>query len=970
MFCTPLAHPLKLSPTASGGFSEAVVSPLKVSLFGTFEVLVEGQPLPRLRSRKGTVLFALLVLRANREVSRDWLVANLWPDSSEVQGRQSLRQSLADLRSALGSQAYRITSPTTQSLLFDAQGADIDALRFDALLRNVKSTPSNLEEAITLYRGTLMEGGMEVVLLQEQEIRRNAFLDAVDAYAKRVLSQEVSIGAISYVKRGILEDPLRESLYRHLMQLYVLEGDYAACIQVYRDLRLRLQEELNISPDAETTKLYQSLRSQARAKLQQEPPATQEKPTPDPTVSRPTKSVLPRPLMGLVGRETEREEIKTCIQKAPLVTLLGMGGVGKTRLTLQVARELAEIGLEVFEDGVFFVPLASITEKTYLLQSVASVLGVRESQNVPLQETLKEFLSTRSLLLILDNCEHLIDECAAFAETLLGGAVHLHILATSREPLGITGEVCYRLQPLPCPSSQHTPTEYQASPAVRLFLERGTLVKPGFQLTEQNAEQIATICRRLDGIPLAIELAAARLKMLSLEQILGRLEDRFSLLTEGSRTALPRHQTLRALIDWSYDLISEEEREVFCALSVFQGGFTLTAAEAVCGVEEILVPFSHLVDRSLIMVEESAFGEMRYRLLESLREYAAEKLKERVEEEVVQERFSQWAVDWLTEISKRLLQTSRIEWQQRIDKEYENLRRALQIAPPGDLKGRLVNELDRYWYMRSSVHEAEHWLLSALEGASSMTEATLCRVQGALGMTYWQKADNPSARKHLLEALRLAHKTGNSTLQANVGLGLVEAAERNYEEALGYYAEALRDSEERSHRPTRATVLSNMACLYLDRDEFEKARTFFHQSRQCWQEEGDSRGVVFEDLFLALLEERLGNDELAYQQYLPCLEQLHLLDDLNGIAWGLAFLTYVQVKRGKYLFAAKLTGALAGLRERLGIQANSTQLKAETESHDKMLGAMGEGAFQAALNTGREWDVTQTIRYLRSEEGV
>ncbi|MCX6382303.1 MAG: BTAD domain-containing putative transcriptional regulator [Armatimonadetes bacterium] len=902
------------------------------------------------------------------------MVAHLWPDSSEIQGRQSLRQILADLRTALGSQSYRLTSPTTQTLLFDAHGAEIDVLRFDALLHTPTPSLPALEEAITLYRGPLMEGSMEPLFMQEQDIRRQAFLEAVGAYADKVLSREVGVKAISYLKRGILEDPLRESLYRSLMQLYAEEGDFAATVQTYRDLRVRLQEDLSASPEPETTALYQSLRAKARAKLQQEP-ASLGKPSvasekPIYKVPLASTSAIPRPIMGLIGREKEVAEVKEFTCKSPVTTLLGMGGVGKTRLSIQVARDLAEQRLEVFEDGVYFVPLAAINDPTFLLQTIASALGVRETLEESLFDTLKSYLRSRALLLVLDNCEHLVTDCANIAETLLGDAVGLHILATSREPLGITGEICYRLQPLAYPTAQHAFEEYEVSPSVRLFVERAALVQPHFRLTPKNAEQVATICRRLDGIPLALELAAARLKMLSLDQIIARLEDRFSLLTGGSRTALPRHQTLRALIDGSYELLSEEEREVFCALSVFQGSFTLTSAEAICNDEETLFLFSHLVDRSLITAEESGFGERRYRLLESLREYAAERLKERGEKECIEGRFVQWAVGWLDATSRKMLPKARMEWLKRIDAEYENLRKALLIAPPGELKGCLAGGLDRYWYSRSFAKEAERWLLSAMEGYGSMTEATQTQLQVALGMAYWQKADNISARKCLLEALRLARKTGKHLLNSAVALGLVEAADRNHILALEYYTEGLEVSRQERNTHVQATVLSNMACLYLDRDEFEQARSLFYQSREVWQEIGDQRGVVFEDLFLALVEERTGNDQGAYEQYVSCLEQLHALDDDNGIVWGLAFLTYVQMKRGRYLFSAKLAGALEGLRERLGINANPTQVKAEVESRNISIEALGEPSYLSAFQEGCSWDMKATITYIRSSEGA
>jgi predicted ATPase/class 3 adenylate cyclase len=348
---------------------------------------------------------------------------------------------------------------------------------------------------------------------------------------------------------------------------------------------------------------------------------------------------LPRQLTSFVGREQEMAEVKRLLTATSLLTLVGAGGAGKTRLSLQVAADV----LDDYRDGVWLVELAPLTDPVLVPQAVASTLGLPERASHPTVLTLEEHLRPRSLLLILDNCEHLVTACAVLAETLLRACPNLSILATSREGLGIAGETTWRIPSLSLPDVQHfsfgapdVASALSHYESVRLFIDRALAVAPAFAVTNHNAPAVAQICQHLDGIPLAIELAAVRVKVLAPEQIAARLDDRFRLLTGGSRTALPRQQTLRALVDWSYDLLTGPERILFRRLSVFAGGWLLEASEGICagdGVEEleVLDLLAQLVDKSLVLAEEHV-GEARYGLLETLRQYGTEKLRAAGEE--------------------------------------------------------------------------------------------------------------------------------------------------------------------------------------------------------------------------------------------------------------------------------------------------------------------------------------------------
>ncbi|HLA06673.1 MAG TPA: adenylate/guanylate cyclase domain-containing protein, partial [Anaerolineales bacterium] len=349
---------------------------------------------------------------------------------------------------------------------------------------------------------------------------------------------------------------------------------------------------------------------------------------------------LPTQLTTFIGRENEIAEVKQELESHRLVTLTGSGGAGKTRLSLQVGAGC----LERFTNGVWFVELAALTDPLLIISAVMSAIGLHEKDNDI--KTLTSYIGNQSLLLILDNCEHLIEDCARLVESLIQLCPRLHVLASSREAFGIAGEQPYRVPSLPFPDPKHMPAldEIAKCESVQLFVERVKAYFPSFTLTEKNAASVAQICYRLDGIPLALELAAARLKVMSVEQLASRLGDVFNLLTSGSRTALPRQQTLRALIEWSYDLLSDSEKALFRGLSAFSGGWSLEAAEAVCSVDggaSVLDDLARLVDKSLVNKQELD-GEARFDMLETIRQYAEFKMFASEEVEEVKNRHCDW----------------------------------------------------------------------------------------------------------------------------------------------------------------------------------------------------------------------------------------------------------------------------------------------------------------------------------------
>lgn len=427
---------------------------------------------------------------------------------------------------------------------------------------------------------------------------------------------------------------------------------------------------------------------------------------------------LPTQLTSFIGREKEIREAKEKLSSAKLLTLIGPGGTGKTRLSLQLGAE----SLPNFKDGVWFVELAPLADPALILQTIASVLNVRAQMGISLKDIAIDYLRAKNLLLILDNCEHLVEASAQVADEFLHHAPNIKIIASSREALGIGGETVYRVPSLSLPNPAQVSREALAGfESIQLFAERARAANPKFDLTDKNASSVAQICRRLDGIPLALELAAARVTVFPAEQIATRLDDRFKLLTGGSRTALPRQQTLRALIDWSYDILSEDERALLRRLSVFAGGWIFEAAESICDDLDVLNLLTQLVNKSLVTMDDEG-DEPRYHLLETVRQYARDKLLESGEAEEMRNRHLDYFVKLAENAEQDLLEGSALRWIYRLEAESDNLRAAFEWGMETNVTAVLMmaHSLQYFWYRRGYETEGRWWTGQALEKIQSL----------------------------------------------------------------------------------------------------------------------------------------------------------------------------------------------------------------------------------------------------------
>jgi predicted ATPase/class 3 adenylate cyclase len=578
---------------------------------------------------------------------------------------------------------------------------------------------------------------------------------------------------------------------------------------------------------------------------------------------------LPVQSTSFVGREQEIDEVKGLLRSTRLVTLTAMGGTGKTRLSLQVGADL----IDGFTDGVWFVQLAPLSDARLVPQALATILGIKEQSGQSITDTVVNRINGQEMLLILDNCEHLVMACAELCDALLSSCPGVRILASSRELLRISGETAYRVQPLPLPDPKAIPRAESMSryAAVRLFVDRAVAVRASFQMTDGNAPAVASICQRLDGIPLALELAAARMRSMSVDELNQRLDKRFHVLTGGSRTALPRQQTLRALIDWSYDLLNANERTMFCRLAVFVGGWALQAAEQVCADEDVredqvLDLLDSLVDKSLVTAEERS-GVIRYRMLETVREYARERLNEARDGDSIRARHLESYLALAEEAGSSLSGPKQGEWLDLLDRERENLLAAhvaCDRAENGGALGlRLAHALKRYWVSRGLMMLGQRVTEDALARAGAQArDLARCRTLFAAGQLASFMGRYAEALPRLAESLAIAQEIGDEWLSASITttLALATLGQGDQAAARGYFDEGIVLSRKSGNKRELACALNGLAQLHRMEGALDTADALYRESLALIRELGDreTAAVVLLNLAIVAIGRRSG----------------------------------------------------------------------------------------------------------------
>jgi predicted ATPase/Tfp pilus assembly protein PilF len=723
--------------------------------------------------------------------------------------------------------------------------------------------------------------------------------------------------------------------------------------------------------------------------------------------ARPPTSRLPIALTSLVGREDELAEIRRLLPSTRLLTLTGAGGCGKTRLALASAAEAAG----EYPDGVYLVHLAPLADPALVPSAVVAAIGAREAPGRPVMETLLLALGSRRLLLVLDNCEHLVAACAQLTEVVLQSCAGPRVLATSREMLGIAGEVSFRVRPLPVPPT--TADEVGEYASARLFVERAAAATPGFVLTEQNAPAVAEICRHLDGLPLALELAAARVRVLAVEQVAARLHDRFRLLTGGSRTALRHQQTLRASIAWSHDLLSESDRSLFCRLAVFADGWTLEAAEAVCvgddvSLPEILDGLTSLVDKSLVQAE-SRGGSTRYRMLETIREYASEQLVQRSDTESLRGKHAAHYAALAEQAEPALLELNAPAWLDRLEQEHDNLRAALAwYDEMGQIEHSLglTGALSLFWYLHGHVSEGRSrldvvlacpgpptvararalfwagwrslWLprvdhermrrrcTESLEMARALDDQrTVARALVALGEAQVGH-DLDMARRLLEEGLAIGRAAGDtwSVSASLLRLGVTSCHQGDYEAARRAFRQSLGFAREMGNLWTSGASLMWLGNIALEADgDWATASQLYDEAIATLREIGDHTGVARTQMSAGLLALEQQNTTGARRLLTDCLSVQRQVMDGGWLYRMLEGFGELAAGEGHFTRAARLFGAGQIQGEAVGVGPFLVGRAGRAEAISTTRARLGENGFAAAWAEGRAMTLEHSISY-------
>jgi predicted ATPase/DNA-binding SARP family transcriptional activator len=922
-------------------------------ILGPVEVLVAGRAVP-LGAPKQRAVLAKLLLARGAVVSRDQLVDAIWGDQPPESAAGALQVYVHGLRRALGAERIERHGSGYRARLVQNE---LDLDRFEGLVSRAQraletadpdDAASDIQAALDLWRGPALAdlasepvGAVEARPLEESRLHAVELSNA----ARLALGDHASL--VGELERQIADEPHRERLREQYVLALYRSGRQSEALAAYRDARRILADELGIEPGP-------GLRELERAILRHDPALA----APEP--GRPPAALLPSPATPLIGRRLEVAAVAALFrtENVRLVTLTGPGGTGKTRLAIAAAEELAPH----LRDGAVFVDLAPVRDPSLLLPTIAQTLGIREGGASP-AEALEEHLKERRLLLVLDNLEQLLDGVTAVS-ALLAAAPRLRVLATSREPLRLYGEHRYVVPPLalPGPNEAASIDVLAANDAVRLFFARGNAAAGGLNLTEANAPAVAEICRRLDGLPLAIELAAARVDAMPPVTMARALGASLDLLTEGARDLPPRQQTLRATMSWSYELLAEPERDAFASLGVFAGGWTLPAATAVFDTDQSVArsTLASLVAKSLVQVDDASDGEPRYAMLETIREYAQERRRASAGPEEPAKRHADFFLDLAEEVDTtvRAGGVDPVPLLDRIEREHDNCRAALDhLHRRNDAARelRLASALQYFWVVRGYLGEGRTRLEQALARERPNDQRLLAKALASAGRIAYRQGDFGQARDHYTESLAAAREAADDSaigqaLSDLAGIALEDGDDNAAEQLYSESAAALR----RAGNIVRlGTVLNNSAGLWLDRGEPGRARKLAAEALALQDESGDKEGRIFTVFTLAQIEHREGHLAEAARYLRDTLELADEVGYKDVRAYCLYRIADLTLRRGDVVLAARVAGAADAILESVGVtrlQAEENALREQLLSRTEQ--GLGADAARAAWEAG------------------
>ncbi len=990
---------------------------LTLTFLGGLRITHTQQGEISLSNRKALALLAYLFVESETPHSRETILGLLWPHLPDADARNNLRVTWAQLTARLGQDD--LGAPFVISNRLDLQfnvhsRAWRDVAEFAQLLsdchahatahetrRTCAECQARLARMAELYRGEFLAGLSlndcpafdEWQMMQRERLHLQA-IEALDDLAHFHEQAGDNASATRYARRQIELDPLRENAHRQLMRLLDKLGQRTAALEQFERCKRLLADELGVEPEPETLLLAARIRNSMAGPGES------------------NRHNLPVPLTRFLGRAQEIAGLAQQLTDAHtrLITLTGSGGVGKTRLALRTAQEV----LDVFADGVWLVELAALSDPQSIERAVASALGMREQAGVTMVQMLSNVVRDKQMLLIVDNCEHLLSVCVTLISQLLAAAPRLRVLTTSRSPLQIEGEVVYRVPSLAVPNSKYGAAlsveslmDYEA---IQFFVQRAGASQKDFALNAANALAVQQICYRLDGIPLALELAAARLKVMPVETIAQRLDSRFKLLTSGNPAALPRQRTLQALVEWSYNLLSDPEQALLRRLAVFVGGWTLEAVEAICARDNespLLDQLFNLVNHSLVMFGQDP-QHKRYSLLESIRQYAHEQLLLAAKDVAASERHARYYVQLVSDAETQANTSAHQQALDQVESDYENILAALGWAIHHDvdlaftLAIRLGGRL-QFWELRGHFEEGRRWLAQLLEATQEKRSAACAKI---LLHAAWMERARPDYNKALAYAGRSAvlyTALGDACGELDAQLFYADiwslCGETDKSHALALIC--LRQSEHLGYKPALARALYELGVCESQRQNTGLAQQYLERSIQLWREIGDkyqlaeplnglaaeldSQGeddralILYEELEaihrelgyergLALTQSNVGclllkqgDFERAKTLFVAGLIIRRKMGLLRGYVYSLLNFASLAEKQNLPQRAARLFGAAEALREKIGLSAESVYIDTYANEFAHIRAMLGDTRFNLEWARGRGLTAEQAV---------
>jgi predicted ATPase/DNA-binding SARP family transcriptional activator len=982
------------------------MSQLRSYFLGPFQITRDDQSVIGFESDKGRALLAYLLIEADRPHRRAALAALLWPDQMDTAGRQSLRQALYNLRhtlssagAATGARPQWEADPgdhpgpllvTRQTVQFNPTSDTwCDVALFTQLLAACKAHShqrsghtdrcveciERLQQATDLYRGDFLQGFLvddsrefEEWMLLERETHHRAMMHTLGRLADYYEEVGEHEQALPFVWRQLKLEPWHEEAHRQAIRLLSRTGQRSAALAQYEVCRQALAAELALEPARETTALYERIRD-----AETEPRVL--------PAERPVggQAAFPSAATPLIGREAEVTAVVEQLRRddVRLLTVTGPGGTGKTRIALQAAADLQAH----FAHGACFVNLAPITNPDHVAATIAHTLGVKARPDQPALADLISYLQGKQALLLLDNFEQIADAAPLIAQ-LIQATSGVKVLVTSRAALRLRGTHEFPVPPMALPDRERLPTLERLTgyEGIRLFVERAAALKPGFQITADNAAAVVEICHRLDGLPLAIELAAARIRVLPPQAMLTRLQGRLELVAGKDRDVPTRQKTLRDTIDWSYNLLDAAEQTLFRRIGVFQGGRTLGAIQAVCAAPDLdldpLDGVEALVSQSLLQRLEGQEDEPRFWMLETIHEYAREKLRESGEEAELRSRHARYFLGLAEEAAPHLKQEDQAQWLERVDAENDNIRAVFRWArerggagdgPAAETGLRLAIALERFWevrvYLREGLEQTAGVLAigrpsGALRGRALKVAAALADVCG----------DYARAHSLLDESMQIWRELGdkNSLVETLHTLGTLLYSQRDTEKARFYFEESLRIEQEVSNRKTS---LHSLGLMFYEQGDFSAAGALIEEALAIERAVGDTRRVALALANLGLVAYEQGDYGLALARQRESLAIRQALGAKLGIAWSLEGLAMLYRALGRAEPAARLWGASQALREAIGAPVPPKEQTRYKREMDRVRTQLGAEAFDRACTAGRAMTSDQAVAYALEEAG-